>query len=89
MDLRANLSAEQGKINTAFGETITPGYNVFDIRAGIVPMKNMTFGVAITNLFDETYYDHLNFSFRNSGEGKTGPVYDRGRNFSAFLQYKF
>ena len=83
------LTSKQENISESFGETSTPGYNVMDLRLGVVPFKNLTLGVAALNVFDETYHNHLNFSFNNQAEFGKFPINDPGRNLSAFVQYKF
>ncbi|MGB5436617.1 MAG: TonB-dependent receptor [Maribacter sp.] len=83
------ITSEQNDISTSFGETTTPGYEVLDLRLGVVPFKNLTLGIAALNVFDETYYNHLNFSFNNQADFGRTPINDPGRNLSAFVQYKF
>lgn len=83
------LTSRQENIAQSFGETSTPGYNVFDLRLGIIPTKNLTLGVAALNVFDVTYYSHLNFSFRNQANFGNVRINDPGRNLTAFAQYKF
>lgn len=83
------ITAKQDDISSSFGETSTPGYEVLDLRLGVVPFKNLTLGVAALNVFDETYHNHLNFSFNNQADFGRTPINDPGRNLSAFVQYKF
>ena len=83
------ITSEQNNISASFGETSTPGYEVLDLRLGVVPFKNLTLGVAALNVFDETYNNHLNFSFNNQADFGRTPINDPGRNLSAFVQYKF
>ncbi|MCK0180455.1 hypothetical protein MWU50_14235 [Flavobacteriaceae bacterium S0862] len=52
-------------------------------------MKNITVGFAAINVFDQTYNNHLSFSFNNqSGLGRVA-INEPGRNLTTFLQYKF
>ncbi|MBT8305879.1 MAG: TonB-dependent receptor, partial [Maribacter sp.] len=83
------LTAKQDNISESFGENPTPAYEVMDIRLGIVPIKNLTLGIAALNVFDKTYNNHLNFSFNNQADFRAIPINDPGRNLSAFVQYKF
>ncbi|MDE3740891.1 TonB-dependent receptor domain-containing protein [Maribacter polysaccharolyticus] len=83
------ITSEQDNIAASFGETVTPGYEVMDLRLGIVPLKNLTLGVAALNVFDVTYHNHLNFSFNNQEDFSQIPINDPGRNLSAFVQYRF
>tara|TARA_R110002124_G_scaffold87407_1_gene225141 strand:+ start:180136 stop:182430 length:2295 start_codon:yes stop_codon:yes gene_type:complete len=83
------LTSDQNNISESFGETSTPGYEVMDIRIGVVPINNLTLGVAALNVFDKTYHNHLNFSFANQANFERVPINDPGRNLSTFVQYKF
>ncbi len=84
-----NLVSKQENIAPSFGETETDGYQTLDIRVGVTPFKNIVLGMAVLNVFDETYHNHLNFSFINQANFKRVPINEPGRNFSAFLQFKF
>lgn len=84
-----NITSKQANIAESFGETVTDGYQTLDIRLGIKPMKNVILGLAALNVFDEAYHNHLNFSFNNQADFGRLPITEPGRNFTAFLQYKF
>lgn len=84
-----NITSKQSHIAPSFGETETAGYETFDVKMGATLFKNFTLGVACLNLFDETYINHLNFSYRNQADFDMSPITEPGRNFTAFLQYKF
>ena len=88
-NLQYNLVSQQDDISESFGETTTDGYQTLDARLGINAFKNFTLGVAVLNIFDETYNNHLNFSFTNQADFGRVPITEPGRNFSAFLQYRF
>ncbi len=88
-NIQYNLVSKQDNISDSFGETTTDGYKTLDIRLGLKPIKNITLGVAVLNVFDETYNNHLNFSYTNQADFGSTPITEPGRNFSAFLQYKF
>lgn len=83
------LTAQQDNIAYSFGEHVTPGYEIMDLRLGVIPMKNLTLGVAALNVFNKTYSNHLNFAFNNQAEFGTEPINDPGRNLSVFVQYEF
>ncbi|WP_240531797.1 TonB-dependent receptor domain-containing protein [Maribacter sp. 4G9] len=59
------ITSKQEDIAPSFGEQVTPGYEVLDIRLGVIPFKNVSLGVAVLNLFDATYNNHMNFAFNN------------------------
>ncbi|QXP52340.1 TonB-dependent receptor [Cellulophaga sp. HaHa_2_1] len=83
------ITSKQENIAISFGEQVTPGYDVLDVRLGFIPFKNITLGVAALNVLDKTYSNHLNFAFNNQAAFGTVPINDPGRNLSAFVQYKF
>ncbi|MEC8831053.1 MAG: TonB-dependent receptor, partial [Bacteroidota bacterium] len=83
------LTSEQSDIAPSFGERTTDGYGVMDLSFGVRPFQHLTVGVAASNIFDETYNNHLNFSFVNQADYGRVPINDPGRNLSAFIQYSF
>lgn len=87
--IQYNVVSKQENISESFGETETDGYQTLDLRFGVKPIKNITLGVAVINVLDEAYNNHLNFSFTNQADFERTPITEPGRNFSAFLQYKF
>ncbi len=84
----ARLVGAQDRIALTFNEKTTPGFGTLALRAGINPFKNTTIGVAVLNVFDKTYYEHLNYSYSNSNMNN-GKILETGRNFTAFLKYGF
>ncbi|WP_298370453.1 TonB-dependent receptor [uncultured Lutibacter sp.] len=86
--LTNRLVAKQSRVSNSFMEQETAGFGTLDFRAGIEPFKNLSLGVAILNIFDKTYYEHLNFSYSNSNT-LSGRIYEPGRNFTTYLKYKF
>ena len=67
----------------------TAGYEILDLRFGVKPFKNVSLGVAVLNVFDQTYHDHLNFSFNNQADFGAVPITEPGRNITVFFQKKF
>ena len=88
-NLQYNVISKQDNIAASFGETKTPGYETLDMRLGVKPLKGLTVGMAGLNLFNATYYSHLNFSFTNQEDFGRVPITEPGRNLTAFLQYEF
>jgi iron complex outermembrane receptor protein len=88
-NIQYNAVSKQENISESFGETETDAFQTLDIRLGVKPTNNITLGVAVLNAFDEAYNNHLNFSFTNQADFGRTPITEPGRNFSAFLQYKF
>jgi iron complex outermembrane receptor protein len=83
------IVSRQDNIAQSFREQATAGYETFDVRFGVTPMPKLNIGVAVLNVFDETYNNHLNFSFVNQADFTRTPITDPGRNFSVFVQYAF
>ena len=77
------------EISSSFREQETAGYETLDVRFGLKPIKNLQLGLAVLNVFDATYNNHLNFSFANQADFGRVPINDPGRNFSAFIKYGF
>lgn len=83
------ITSKQDEISTSFREQETAGYETFDVRLGFKPVKMLNIGLAVLNVFDETYHNHLNFSFTNQADFGRVPINDPGRNFSVFVKYDF
>ncbi len=90
-DLRAQFVAEQDQLSASFKEIVpTPSYITFDIRVGVEPIKNLKLGAAALNIFDEAYYSHLNFSYKNTKDNTVGDwIFEPGRSFSFYAKYTF
>ena len=89
LSLRTEIVADQNDFAPSFAETATPGYEVFDFRIGYKPLKNVTLGGTILNIFDEGYYSHLSFSFKNADLNNGYRIHETGRKFSFFVKYNF
>ena len=76
---------EQSRISTEFGETVTPAFSILNVRLSYELSKNIRFSAGVNNLFNETYYEHLNRAPR----GTNNPIYERGRNFFASININF
>lgn len=83
------LVSEQDEIAPSFGESVTNGYGLVNLRLGGQPFKHLDVGLAALNLFDVAYNNHLNFSFTNQANFGRVPINDPGRNLSVFVQYSF
>ena len=80
VQLDAEFAARQGRVNTDFGETETPGYELVNLRyfRNIMIGKNkMEAGFGIENLFDANYQEHLDW----------GELPRPGRNFQFNLNF--
>jgi iron complex outermembrane receptor protein len=88
LNLRSRLVAEQNRVAESFGEVPSPGFVTFDFSAGYEPAEGLSIGAAVLNIFDTAYYEHLNFSYRNS-DLLQGRILEPGRNFTLYVNYSF
>lgn len=88
-NLLYTITAKQSQISTSFDEIPTSGYEVMDVNVGYKPIKNLSIGMGVLNIFDRYYNNHLTFAFNNlAGFGRV-PITEPGRNFTFFVNYKF
>ena len=87
-ELAYQVVSKQDELSTSFGEVETPAWQTLDFKAGL-NYKSYQFGVAVLNIFDEFYNNHLNFAFTNQDGFARRPITEPGRNFSVFAKYKF
>jgi len=80
--------ADQDRFAANSGEMRTPGYGVFNLKAGYKISDKINLGVSALNLFDRAYADHMNFSYKNTTLN-SGRVLEMGRNITAQFTYKF
>jgi iron complex outermembrane receptor protein len=88
INFKSRLVDEQDRISESFREEETPGFATFDISGGIKPINGLTVGAAVLNIFDRAYYEHLNFTYKNS-DLLSGRIYEPGRNFTIYLNFNF
>jgi len=88
LKFNSHFVARQDRIANSFAEKESPSYALFDFSAGFKPTKNLSLGASILNIFDKAYYDHLNFSYKNSNT-LNGKIYEPGRNYTFYAKYSF
>lgn len=86
--LQSRIVSKQDRVSDAFMEQESPGFSTFDFRAGYEPISGLSIGAAVVNVFDEAYYEHLNYSYKNSNV-LSGRIYEPGRNFTVYMKYSF
>ncbi|MFQ5584397.1 MAG: TonB-dependent receptor domain-containing protein [Calditrichia bacterium] len=59
------FAARQERISKSFGETETPGFTVYNLLASIKPWHFLELHAGVRNIFNKTYYEHLNRRYRN------------------------
>ena len=84
-DLR--IVGEQNRVSQRFDEQTTPGFSTLDLRLGTELIEGLSLGVAVLNVFDTNYREHLNRSYRNSAT--PGIILEPGRNITFFGKYAF
>ncbi|MDW7692782.1 TonB-dependent receptor [Flammeovirgaceae bacterium SG7u.111] len=67
----------QNRISEEYGETVTPAFNLLDAKINYQFSKSIQATAGVQNLFDKTYYEHLNRSVR----GTPNAIYAPGRSF--------
>ena len=87
-NLNSRFVAAQRRVSSSFMEQETNDFALFDFSVGIKPMKNLTIGASILNIFDKGYTEHLNFSYTNSNL-LSGRIFEPGRNFTVRASYDF
>ena len=76
---------EQSRVSMEYGETITPAFTLLDAKVSYRVHPRFGMAAGVQNLFDETYYEHLNRSVR----GTPDPIYAPGRNFFVSITVDF
>ncbi len=79
------LNAAQNRISEEFGESKTHGFTVVNLLMGKQLAKFASLNLAVENLFDVAYYEHLNRAYNNMPE--SGMLYEPGRNFKLMIKF--
>ncbi len=77
----------QSRIATLYLGQETSGFETLDLLVRFELYKGLLVGVALLNIFDKTYYEHLNFSYSNS-DIFSGIIYESGKIFTTYIKYK-
>ncbi len=86
--LNSRFVAAQRRVSASFMEVETGDFATLDFSVGVKPIKNLTVGASVINIFDKAYTEHLNFSYTNSNL-LSGRIFEPGRNFTVRASYKF
>ena len=84
-EITFRYAMEQTRISEEFGETVTPSFTLLDVKVGYKLSDKLQVNAGVNNLFDESYYEHLNRSVR----GTNLPIYAPGRNVYGNISYIF
>lgn len=72
----------QNRVNRSYGETESPSYTLFNVKAGVHFMFNesmINLSAGMTNLFNFIYYEHLDW----------GHIYRPGRSINFLIKYTY
>lgn len=86
-EFKGRLVARQDRVANSFDESETPGFHVFDLMGGYSPIKNLDVSIALKNMFNTNYYEHLSRPYKNLSE--TGMFYEPGRSLRIGLKIRF
>jgi len=87
LEFKGRFVARQARVSSSFNESETPGFNVFDLTAGYRLLQNLNFNLAIRNILNANYYEHLSRPFRNQTENSM--LFEPGRSVRIGMRYKF
>ncbi len=85
-EMSGRFVAEQNRVSSLFGETATPGFNIFDLHV-TYNRDQWNIKVGIQNLLNENYYEHLSRKYKNMPDSYL--LYEPGRNMVVNILYKF
>jgi len=69
-----------------FGETQTPSFVLVDLELSCKIIKNLNVSAGVQNVFNESYYEHLNRSVKGVD---SRPTYASGRSFFCSFNMTF
>ena len=87
VEFKGRIVAEQDRVADSFDEQSTPGFSVFDLMGGYTVSKNFDVTLALKNIFNANYFEHLSRPYRNQSE--TGMFYEPGRSMRIGLKMRF
>jgi iron complex outermembrane receptor protein len=77
--------AQQSRISGEFGESVTPSFALVGVKLASQLTEKIRLSAGITNLLNETYYEHLSRSVR----GTSDPIFAPGRCFNGSIALSF
>ncbi|NOX46347.1 MAG: TonB-dependent receptor [Chlorobi bacterium] len=85
--VHARIASEQGRVSTSFMESATPGFTVLDFYFTYSPWEFMDVSMAVTNIFDENYVEHLSRAYKAMDTQSL--YYEPGRGFNLGVKFMF
>jgi iron complex outermembrane receptor protein len=77
-EFEGRFVARQSRVSASFQENVTPGFAVYSLRGGIQFLDHLDCAIALTNIFNKRYYEHLNRKSKADGR----PILEPGRVFN-------
>ena len=75
------MVSAQKHVSKAFYEVETPGFSLLNFSVAYTITKNINLNAGVNNIFDVSYYEHLNRKI----VGSTEKLYEPGRMFFVTL----
>jgi iron complex outermembrane receptor protein len=85
--LHARIATKQDRVSKSFSESETPGFSVFDFYFTYQPWKFLDVNVAVTNILDVNYVEHLSRAYKSMDTQSL--YYEPGRSFNIGLRFRF
>ena len=87
IEWNGRVVAKQDRVAASFDESPSPGFQVWDLTGGYSPFRYITLTLAIRNIFNANYYEHLSRPYKNLAEKDM--FYEPGRQFKLGLKLRF
>jgi iron complex outermembrane receptor protein len=84
VEAEGRFAAQQDRISNSFCETETAAFSVYNLLAGFKPFYFLDLEAGVYNIFNKTYYEHLNRRYQNQPIHSV--VYEPGRNVFVILR---
>ncbi|MBC8214907.1 MAG: TonB-dependent receptor [Candidatus Marinimicrobia bacterium] len=85
-EMSGRFVSEQDKISELNGETVTPGFSVYNFNIEYT-IKRWEIKAGVLNLFNTDYYEHLSRKYKNMQDSFL--LHEQGRNLTLNVTYKF
>ena len=85
--LHARIASEQNRVSDSFNELTSPGFTVMDFYFTYSPWEFVDVNIAVTNLLDENYVEHLSRAYKSMDVQSL--YYEPGRSFNIGVKFKF
>ena len=82
-EISVRHALKQERVSKTYGETPSPSFTLVDFKASYLLAKQFQLTGGVRNLFDETYYEHLNRSVKGNMQAINAP----GRSFYLTLLF--